>query len=1746
MNPTPRTPASRSTRGRKTQSAAAPRRKPTAFESFAETTSAVILIVQDRRILYANPATTRSTGYSGEELLEMELWQLGHPNYQQVLKQPEKAQAWTKHLPSRFEIKIVTKSGEARWLDVTLGNIDYKGKSAIAVTAFDITDRDQAERELRQAHAELETRVQARTAELAATNERLQSVLDTIAEAYMVFDADWRFVAVNPAAETYIFGRPATELIGKSIWDEYPQTVGGEVYVQYQLAVETGQPVHFETQSRITPGHWFEVHAYPRRNSMEVYCRDITERKRAEEEIASLARFPGENPNPVLRLDQTGSMSYANAAGQALLRVWVGTTGDSALAHWRNLAAEAVTKRAYQTVDFECDGRAYSFFVVPILEAGYVNFYGRDITARKQAEEALRESEERYRLLFDNSLDGILLTTPDGGIQAANAAACRMFGRTEQEICQIGRNGIVDVVDPRVATAIEERARTGKSHTEMFLRRGDGTRFLGEVSSTMFKGKDGRLRTSILVRDITERKRAEEALRESEQKYALLFDKAAMPAALTKLPENAFADINAAFEKLFGYTRQEAVGKTSLELGITKPEEHAVTVAEIEQRGVQRDAHKHVFTKSGEERIVSLNVSALDMGGQRYALATVQDITERKRAEEALRESEEKYRRLIENIDDLVCEVDAQARYQFVNSRYEQILGYAPQELLGHYVRELIHPDDLKLSTPGFKTLMDGGAVSRNEWRFKHKNGEWRWFDCIAQVYEKSPGEQRVVVISRDVTERKEKEVELAKLNRALRALSDSNQAMMRAEDEAEYLAEICKIVVRDCGHPMVWIGFAEQDEGKAVRPVAHAGFEEGYLATLKITWADTERGRGPTGTAIRTGKQSGCSNMLTDPNFAPWQAEAIKRGYAASIALPLIANDRAFGAITIYAKTPEAFSEEESKLLAELAGDLAHGIAMLRLRAAHAQAEEALRLSEERYRSLFTGMTEGFALHEIIGDERGVPYDYRFLEINPAFERLTGLKREEVIGRTHNEVLPDDSPRWAERYGEVVLTGQPAHFENYSAALDRYYDVFAYCPAPHQFAVLVMDITQRKRAEEKMAWLASFPELSPNPVVEVDLDGHLHYLNPAAQRLLPRLASNGIRHPWLAGLEAIGKHFRSQPTRAVMREVTFGEKIYQQSFYYVAATQCVRVYGWDITQRKRAEDALRQVRNELEVRVQERTHELAQTNEELRMEIAERERVENQLRLQMTAVQAAANGIVITDRQGRIQWCNPAFTHMTGYSAEEVAGQTMRILHSGKQAAEFYEQLWATILAGEVWRGEITNRHKDGHLYVEEQTIAPVLNEQRALTHFVAVKQDITERKQAEDRLARYNQELLALSKAERDQRQLAETLTAANSALTQSLNLETVLETLLDYVARLVPYDSANVMLLESEARLAVRVARGYERWSSTELVRTITFDAQATPVLNTLLTTRRSCLVPDTGLEPSWQTPPGVEHVRSWLGVPLMASGNVIGLYSLDKTEPGFFTTEHVRLAEMLVGQASVAIQNAWLFEQVRAGRERLQSLSRRLVEAHEAERHYVARELHDEAGQALTSLLFKLGQLEQQTTDLRQADQVAELKQMTNGVLESLHRLAMDLRPASLDHLGLVPALLQYVKAIGDRYNIIAQFKAVGFEGERLAADVETALYRIVQEALTNIVRHAHAARADVLLERRGDRVIVVIEDDGLGFEVDVARFAQHGHLGLAGMQERAEMLGGSLVIESTIGTGTTIVVEVPHDHSHFDR
>lgn len=233
------------------------------------------------------------------------------------------------------------------------------------------------------------------------------------------------------------------------------------------------------------------------------------------------------------------------------------------------------------------------------------------------------------------------------------------------------------------------------------------------------------------------------------------------------------------------------------------------------------------------------------------------------------------------------------------------------------------------------------------------------------------------------------------------------------------------------------------------------------------------------------------------------------------------------------------------------------------------------------------------------------------------------------------------------------------------------------------------------------------------------------------------------------------------------------------------------------------------------------------------------------------------------------------------------------------------------------------------------------------------------------------------------------------------------------------------------------------------------------------------------------------------------------------------------------------AAVVIQNTWLFDQVRSGNEQLHALSHRLMDVQETERLHLSRELHDESGQVMSALVVQLGLLERDALKPELILQHAsELKRIAGEVLSNLHEMAVKLRPASLDHLGLVTALEQYITEFGHQHNLNVLFETVGLSKNRPPLEIETAIFRIVQESLTNVILHARATEVDVLLSQRNGKLIALIEDDGVGFTPD--KVAEQSHLGLFGMRERVEMLGGSLTIESSVGKGTTILAEVPFD------
>ncbi|MBL8055069.1 MAG: diguanylate cyclase [Anaerolineales bacterium] len=290
----------------------------------------------------------------------------------------------------------------------------------------------------------------------------------------------------------------------------------------------------------------------------------------------------------------------------------------------------------------------------------------------------------------------------------------------------------------------------------------------------------------------------------------------------------------------------------------------------------------------------------------------------------------------------------------------------------------------------------------------------------------------------------------------------------------------------------------------------------------------------------------------------------------------------------------------------------------------------------------------------------------------------------------------------------------------------------------------------------------------------------------------------------------------------------------------------------------------------------------------------------EARLRLQSVALESAANGIVITNRTGHILWTNPAFSRMTGYPADEVVGQTPGLLKSGRHSAEFYRAMWDTILAGQVWQGETVNRRKDGSLYVEEQTIAPVRDEAGFVTHFVAIKQDVTRRQRAEAAVRQQAQHLAGLNQA--------------MQALSSTLDLPEVLGRILGELRLLAPYDRAAILLRQTEV-LEVAAGQGFAEPVAGRS-RPFQLDADHDPAARVVRTLAPVLLAEAEAQAAAWQGA-SAGLVRTWLGLPLAQGERPLGLLALESRAPEAFAAPQVQTALVFAAQAAIAIENARLY-------------------------------------------------------------------------------------------------------------------------------------------------------------------------------------------------------------------------------------
>ena len=371
------------------------------------------------------------------------------------------------------------------------------------------------------------------------------------------------------------------------------------------------------------------------------------------------------------------------------------------------------------------------------------------------------------------------------------------------------------------------------------------------------------------------------------------------------------------------------------------------------------------------------------------------EIAERKNAEGALLSSEAQLKQAQAVAHLGSYEVDALTGHTRWSDEVFRILGLDPASgslSRQDFVERVVHPEDREYAMQGYDRVVHEGKLYDLEYRVIRPDGSVRFVQSMGEPIRTPDGGAvvRLVGALLDTTERKQSEDSLARLNRTLQTLYQCNQALVRASDEYELLQTVCRILVEVGRVRMAWVGYRELDREKSIRPVAQAGYDEGYVESVKATWEDTERGHGPTGTAIRTGKPSWTQNIQTDSSIAPWRTEALKRGYGSNISLPLMSDGATFGALTLYDQQPNAFNERTVEQFTELADNLAYGVIALRTRAERSRAEHALREAQAELAHVTRVMTMG-ELAASIAHEINQPLAAVVTNANACLRWLTG-----------------------------------------------------------------------------------------------------------------------------------------------------------------------------------------------------------------------------------------------------------------------------------------------------------------------------------------------------------------------------------------------------------------------------------------------------------------------------------------------------------------------------------------------------------------------------------------------------------------------------------------------------------------------------------------------------------------------------------------------------------------------------------
>jgi len=738
------------------------------YRSLVETAGSGIAATDQRGVfIFVNETLCRMCGYPEQEMIGMHFADFLHPddrkNVMQIFED-----AFINPIGNPYiEFRIIHKDGHIVYMCSNPTAFKYEGQLlGFNAIITDITERKRAEEALRE------------------SEERYRRLVETAPEViYNLSAEDGTITLLNPAFER-ITGWSRAEWLGKPFMPlVHPDDLA--------LAMETfqhvlrGEPIPpYELRILSKSGEYLigEFTSFPYIEKRKVIgefgiVRDITERKRAEKEIQNLAKFPSENPNPVLRIARDGLLLYVNEAGVRQLADLHLQVGQATPPMLREVVFQVMENGSVQVLDLEHRERAYSFFVAPVVDAGYANLYGLDITERKRAEEAVRKSEEKYRGLTENINLGIYRNTvgPEGKFIEANPANIKMFGyNSKEEFLAINVSDLYQNSEYRNEFNDKMLKEGFVRGEELWLKKKDGSRFVGSVSAVAVKDEQGHVNYyDGIIEDITERKRVEDALR-----FTRLSLDNAVDAMVCVGHDARYFDVNDAFCRSVGYSREELLSKTVHDID---PDYSAEVWPEfwkkLKQSGSLTFESCH-YTKAGKVIPVEITAKFFEHNGKEYHCGFARDITERKRTEEALQVNLEKYRVLFESFPLGITISDKSGKIIEANRQSEQLLGITAdvhvQRRVDSKEWQIIRKDGTPMPADEYastRALRENRLIENVEMGIVKDKGEITWISVTAAPI---PLEGYGVAIAYgDITERKRAEEEIRKSNAELKAFVD-------------------------------------------------------------------------------------------------------------------------------------------------------------------------------------------------------------------------------------------------------------------------------------------------------------------------------------------------------------------------------------------------------------------------------------------------------------------------------------------------------------------------------------------------------------------------------------------------------------------------------------------------------------------------------------------------------------------------------------------------------------------------------------------------------------------------------------------------------------------------------------------------------------------------------------------------------------------------------------------------------------